>query len=217
MIKRIIITSGPTIEPIDPVRYISNRSSGKSGFHLAGEAVKRKIPEIIFITGPTCFIPSGEGVSVLKIETTQQMREQLKRYCSDADVIIMAAAVSDYRVASYSDKKIKKGMEQLTIHLIKNPDLLYELGQQKTQKQFLVGYAAETHDALENAGKKFQRKNLDLLILNEVNDENPAFDVDQNQVYFITSSGARKLDQMEKSSLASHIFDEIYLSIENKE
>lgn len=207
MFKRVIITSGPTIEPIDPVRFISNRSSGKSGYHLAHEAVKRKIPEIIFITGPTCYIPTG--VTLIQVEAALEMREQLHRYSDDADVIIMASAVSDYRVVHYSPEKIKKDQDNLTLQLVKNPDLLFELGQRKSLHQILVGYAAETHNALENAGKKFKKKNLDLLVLNEVSVDNPAFSAEDNQVYFITKDGTRKLARMEKSALAARIWDEV--------
>jgi len=205
--KRVIITSGPTSEPIDPVRFISNRSSGKSGLHLANEAVKRNIREIIFITGPTCYIP--DNVDIIRVETALEMRIQLQRFGDDADVIIMAAAVSDYRPVRFSPQKIKKNQDHLTLELVKNPDLLFELGQRKPPHQVLVGYAAETHDALENARVKFEKKNLDLLVLNEVSVDNPAFSAEDNQVYFITKDGARKLDKMEKSDLAVCIWDEV--------
>jgi phosphopantothenoylcysteine decarboxylase/phosphopantothenate--cysteine ligase len=214
MFKRVIITSGPTIEPIDPVRYISNRSSGRSGLHLADEAVNRGIPEIIFITGPTCFSPGG--VTFIPVETALEMQAQLQRYGNDADVIIMSAAVSDYRVADYSFKKIKKDQDTLTLQLVKNPDLLFELGQKKQPHQVLVGYAAETHDIFEHAGRKFEKKNLDLLVLNEVSRENPAFNTEENQVYLLTSGGMRKLDKMEKSALAVRVWDEVYKIAERK-
>ena len=207
MFKRVIITSGPTIEPIDPVRYISNRSSGRSGFYLAEEAVKRGIAEIIFITGPSCFLP--KGVTIIPVETALEMRAQLQRYSNDADVIIMSAAVSDYRVVKYSTKKIKKDQDSLALPLVKNPDLLFELGQGKKPHQVLVGYAAETHDIFRHAGEKFEKKNLDLLVLNEVSSENPAFNSEENQVYLFTSAGMRKLDKMEKSELAARIWDEV--------
>ncbi|MCP5102842.1 MAG: phosphopantothenoylcysteine decarboxylase, partial [bacterium] len=126
--KRVIITSGPTVEPIDPVRYITNRSSGKTGFHLANEAKKRGIPEIIFITGPTRHIPGG--VTVISIETALEMRDRLSKYRQDADVIIMAAAVGDYRVANYSTGKIKKNDDTLVLELVRNPDLLMEAGRE---------------------------------------------------------------------------------------
>jgi len=210
MFKQVIITSGPTIEPIDPVRFLSNRSSGKSGFQLASEAVKRGIEEIIFITGPTCYIPTGTGVTVIPVETALEMRTQLFRYFNDADVVIMAAAVSDYRAARYSTEKIKKGQDTLTLQLVKNPDLLFELGQKKRSDQIIVGYAAETHDVFENARKKFKNKNLDLLVLNEISSQNPAFSAEDNQVYLLTAEGFRRLEKMGKSTLAVYIWDEIY-------
>lgn len=210
MFKRVIITSGPTIEPIDPVRFLSNRSSGKSGFQLANEAKKRDIEEIIFITGPTCHKPTGTGVTLIPVETALEIRTQLFQYCNDADVIIMAAAVSDYKVSQYSTEKIKKDRDTLTLQLVKNPDLLFELGQKKRADQIIVGYAAETHDIFENARKKLKKKNLDLLVLNEISSQNPAFSVDDNQVYLVTAEGFRKLEKMEKSTLAIHIWDEIY-------
>jgi len=209
MFKRIVICSGPTVEPIDPVRFISNRSSGKSGLQLANEAVKRGIPEIILITGPTCLDMANPGFTVIPVETALEMREHLRRYSDDADVIIMAAAVSDYRPANYSKEKIKKDRETLTLNLVKNPDILFELGQGKKPGRILVGYAAETHDILENAREKFTRKNLDLLVLNEVSAENPAFHVDKNQVYFVTAGGFQKLEMMEKSALAARVWDQI--------
>ncbi len=208
MLKRVIITSGPTVEPIDPVRFVSNRSSGKSGLHLANEAKKRDIGEIIYITGPTCFLP--EGVTVVQVETALEMQEQLGIYAEEAGVVIMAAAVSDYRLETVSPQKIKKTQQRLTLNLVKNPDLLFELGQRKGEAQVLVGYAAETDNIFENARKKFERKNLDLLVLNEISEGNPAFNADCNQVYFFTAQGERKLESMEKANLAVYIFDEIF-------
>lgn len=207
MFKRIVITSGPTVEPIDPVRFISNRSSGKSGFNLANEAVKRGIAEIIFITGPTCYIP--EKVTLIPVETALEMRDHLQRVASTADVIIKAAAVSDYRPRHTEPLKIKKGKDSLSLELVKNPDLLMELGQAKPPGQILVGYAAETHDILENARKKFIAKNLDLLVLNEISSQNPAFNADENQVYLFTAEEYTKLDKMDKADLSARIWDEI--------
>jgi phosphopantothenoylcysteine decarboxylase/phosphopantothenate--cysteine ligase len=206
--KKVIITSGPTIEPIDPIRFISNRASGKSGYHLANEAKKRGIPEIIYITGPSFYIP--DGVSVIKIETARQMRFQLKKHAEQADVIIMAAAVGDYRVIEYQKEKIKKSKDNLTLQLTRNPDLLWELGKKKGDRQILVGYAAETGDIFENAKNKLEAKNLDLLILNKISADNPAFQVDRNQVYFVTQDIIRGLPKMEKAEIAFHIWDEIY-------
>ena len=208
MFKRVVIVSGPTVEPIDPVRFISNRSSGKSGFQLANEAKRREVEEIFFISGPTCYKP--DGVEFISVETALEMREQVFQFSEIADVIIMAAAVGDFRVEHYSDEKIKKDCDTLTLHLVKNPDILFELGQRKRNNQVLIGYAAETDHIFENARKKFEKKNVDLLILNEVSARNPAFNAEENQVYFVTRDGIRKLEKLEKSALAIHIWDEIY-------
>ncbi len=206
--KKVIITSGPTIEPLDPIRFISNRASGKSGFHLANEAKKRGIAQVIYISGPSHYLP--QGVQVIEIETALQMRSSLLEHAAEADVIIMAAAVGDYRVSEFHPEKIKKTTETLTLHLTRNPDLLLELGRNKKEKQILVGYAAETGNIFANAGKKLAAKNLDLLILNQVSPGNPAFKVDRNQVYFVTKETTRELPMMEKMELAAHIWDEIY-------
>ncbi len=209
VIERVIITSGPTIEPIDPIRFITNRSSGKSGYHLAMEAHRRGIREILYITGPSQYIPKAKGITVVRIESALEMRSYLRKFGAQSDVIIMAAAISDYRVEEYSKKKIKKKQDTLTLKLVKNPDLLLELGKVKRVNQILVGYAAETHDIFENAKRKFDAKNLDLLILNKISADNPAFQVDHNQVFLVTRDIIRELPKMEKAGIAAHIWDEI--------
>lgn len=208
MFERVIIASGPTVEPIDPVRFISNRSSGKTGFHLANEAKKREIQEIIFITGPTNYIPSD--VKVIQVETAQSMRDRILNYFDKAKVIVMAAAVSDYRSAEYFSEKIKKGDDRIYLELVKNPDIIKEIGEKKSDDQILVGFAAETSNIFENAREKFERKNLDLLVLNEISKENPVFNEDSNQVFFITKKETIKLDKMKKSAIAALIWDEIF-------
>lgn len=214
MIKRVVIGSGPTVEPIDPVRYISNRSSGKTGFYLAEEAVRRDIGDIVFVTGPTRYIPSG--VQVVNVETALQMQVAMRAAFAEADVAIMAAAVSDYRVANYQPRKIKKGEENLVLELERNPDILLGLGKLKKESQVLVGFAAETHDIFENGRKKFERKHLDVLILNEISSENPAFDVEENQVYFLTHEGYRKIPKMKKQDISALLWDEIFAIIKTK-
>jgi phosphopantothenoylcysteine decarboxylase/phosphopantothenate--cysteine ligase len=208
MFHKIIITSGPTIEPIDPVRFISNRSSGRSGFFLATEAKQRKIKEIYFITGPSRYIPSD--VNLVEVETAAEMRSKVLQHADSAQVIIMAAAVSDYKSCKYYPEKFKKDNENLTLELVKNPDILYELGQKKRPDQILVGFAAETENIFKHAEAKFKRKRLDLLILNQISLENPAFDQEYNQVYFVRKEGISKLDRLKKAEIATLIWDEIY-------
>ncbi len=207
MFSKVIITSGPTIEPIDPVRFISNRSSGKTGFFLAEEAKQRKIPEIIFISGPTHYIPSD--VKLFKVETTLEMGKILFQEAQTADLIIMAAAVCDYRSKKYYFDKIKKEKNEFMLKLVKNPDLLAQLGAQKKQGQILVGFALETENIFDNALKKFQQKNLDLLVLNELREDNPAFESDQNQIFLMTANEIKRIEKQQKRELAVIIWNEI--------
>jgi phosphopantothenoylcysteine decarboxylase/phosphopantothenate--cysteine ligase len=204
---KVLITSGPTQEPIDPVRFISNRSSGKTGFHLANEAHKRGMGRVLFITGPSCFIPPG--VELLRVETALEMRAAVNEHFAACDVVIMAAAVSDYRSAVLFQEKLKKNRDRTTLELVKNPDILEELGQRKRQGQILVGFAAETGDIFANANKKLARKNLDLLVLNEISPRNPAFGTDDNEVYLLRAGETRKIERTEKARIASLVWDEI--------
>lgn len=206
MKHKVMITSGPTLEPIDPVRFLSNRSSGKTGFYIAEEGKRRGFEEIIFITGPTGYLP--EGMKVIRIESALEMREQALKYFERSDIIIMAAAVSDFSSAKIYPEKIKKTRENFNLKLVKNPDILMELGKRKKDK-ILIGFAAETENIFKNAQKKLEGKNLDLLVLNEISEKNPAFDVDENQVYFLSGSGIRKNQKMNKREIASVLWDEI--------
>ena len=208
MFNKVLITSGPTLEPIDPVRFISNRSSGKTGYYLAYEARQRHIPRITFISGPACTLPGG--VDLIRIETAQELQRAVAEHAVDADVVIMAAAVSDYRSVKYYPEKLKKSAATFNLQLVKNPDILRELGEKKRKRQLLVGFAAETENIFENALKKFQSKNLDLLILNEISEQNPAFAAEENQVYFINRDGVSRLEKMSKARLAGRIWDEIF-------
>jgi phosphopantothenoylcysteine decarboxylase/phosphopantothenate--cysteine ligase len=205
--KKIVITSGPTLEPIDPVRFISNRSSGKTGYHLAMEARVRGIGPITFITGPTFYLPAQ--VEVIQVETAQEMRAAVGCHFRQADVIIMAAAVSDYRSLKYYPEKLKKNNDSMTLELVKNPDILLEIGRRKRKNQILVGFAAESEDIFANAQKKLIAKNLDLLVLNEISEANPAFGCEENQVYLVRPDGVRKLDKMSKAHIAAVIWDDI--------
>jgi phosphopantothenoylcysteine decarboxylase/phosphopantothenate--cysteine ligase len=206
--NKIIITSGPTLEPIDPVRFISNRSSGKTGYHLALEAKTRGIGPIVFITGPTFFLPSG--VDLIQVETAQEMHDAIAEHFSQADVVIMAAAVSDYRSLKYYPDKLKKNSEKIILELVKTPDILLQLGQRKQKNQILVGFAAETEDIFVNAQKKLFSKNLDLLVLNEISQINPAFGSEENQVYLMRPDVIKKIDKMNKAQIAKLIWDEIF-------
>lgn len=207
MFDRILIASGPTVEPIDPVRFLSNRSSGKTGFHLAAEARRRNLGPVTFVTGPTAFLP--EGVEIVPVESAQEMRAAMIGRFAGAEVVVMAAAVSDYRSVKYYPDKLKKSGERFTLELVSNPDILQELGRRKRPGQVLVGFAAETEDHFANAQRKLEAKNLDLLVLNEISEENPAFGCEENQVYFVRADGVRKLERMAKALVAARVWDEV--------
>ena len=207
MFERILIASGPTLEAIDPVRFLSNRSSGLTGFHLADQACERGLGPVTFVTGPTAFLPPG--VDLVQVESAQEMRAAMNAVAARADVIIMAAAVSDYRSLKYYPEKLKKNGERFVLELVKNPDILLDLGRRKRPGQLLVGFAAETDDIFANAQRKLEAKHLDLLVLNEVSADNPAFGDVENQVYLVRPDGVRRLERMGKAGVAAAVWDEI--------
>ena len=205
--KKILITAGPTQEPLDPIRFITNRSSGKMGYALA-EAAQIRGAEVTLITGPTR-VPLPRGVKVISVETAGQMYDATIKHHQSMDTVIMAAAVADYRPAEFSPKKIKKEKNNVTIAMVKNPDILAEMGKKKGTT-FLVGFAAETEDLLANAQQKLQTKNVDLIIANDVTQPGAGFETDTNIVTLLCRNGkSEKLPQMSKESLAHKIFDKI--------
>ena len=201
--KKILVTAGGTIEPIDPVRFICNRSSGKMGYEIA-KAAKIQGAEVILISGnATAKVP--ENVKFVKVETAEQMREKVLAEFDSVDAVIMSAAVSDYRVKNIASQKIKKDSETLTLELVKNPDILKELGQLK-KNQLLVGFAAETQNVIEYAKKKIVEKNLDFIVANDVSQEGAGFSVDTNIISIIDRAGQiENLPKMLKSELAEKI------------
>ncbi len=207
MIKCAVIVSGPTVEPIDPVRYISNHSSGKSGLFLAQEAVKRGIDEIIYITGPTNYIP--DDVKVINVGTALEMHSKVMEFLPDADVLIMAAAVADYRPAEVAYRKIKKSEETMTLTLVKNPDILKDAGGRKRDDQVVVGYAAETDDFMKNGRNKMVNKKADMIVLNHISESNPVFGSDHNEIYLLTENNSKEVKRTTKDVIASEIWDEI--------
>lgn len=211
--KRVLVTAGPTTEPIDPVRYISNRSSGKMGYSLAEAAVQRGA-EVVLVSGP-CRLPKPAGVKFVAVESACQMQEAVLAEYADADVVIMAAAVADYRVAEPADHKLKKTADndEMVLRLIKNPDILQSLGEQKT-RQFLVGFAAETDNVEEYAKAKLQKKHADMLVANDVSRRDAGFDVDTNQVTIFSADGSRQVCPLaSKRVVADYILDAILQKI----
>ncbi|MEC4116914.1 bifunctional phosphopantothenoylcysteine decarboxylase/phosphopantothenate--cysteine ligase CoaBC [Myroides phaeus] len=181
--KKILITAGPTYEPIDPVRFIGNHSSGKMGFDIAMEAAKRGA-EVVLVSGPTNQKISHPLVKVISILSAKEMYTVCHDYFESVDAVVAAAAVADYRPKHVADQKIKKNSEEFVIEMDKNPDILASLGAIK-KKQFLIGFALETQNEVEHAKQKIVKKNLDLIVLNSLNDKGAGFGKPTNKVTFI--------------------------------
>lgn len=207
--KKILVTAGPTIEAIDPVRYITNRSSGKMGYQIAKEAVRRGA-KVTLISGKTAEkIPYGVS-EFISIESSEDMYEAVINRVDEMDIIIKSAAVADYTPEQKSESKIKKSDGDMCIELKRTHDILFEAGQHKRDDQILVGFAAETDDILKNATSKMQRKNLDLIVANDVKKEGAGFGVDTNIVNIIDRDGTvTALPLMDKSMVAKMLFDKI--------
>lgn len=204
----VLVTAGGTREPIDPVRYISNHSSGKMGYALAGAAMNRGA-RVILVSAPTSIAPPA-GVSLVQVETAMEMRDAVLEHYPGADVVIKAAAVADYRPRLAAEQKIKKAGATLALELDKNPDILMELGSNKRKGVTLVGFAAETENLLENAREKVKKKNLDLLVANDVTMPGAGFGADTNIARLIHPDGrVISLELMDKYDLANRILDDI--------
>lgn len=184
--KRILITAGPTYESIDPVRFIGNHSSGKMGFDIANEAAN-KGAEVILISGPTHLNLQNSSIKLIRVKSAEQMYNACHEYYNEVDVAIAAAAVADYRPKNVANQKIKKKESTLFIELEKTKDILASLGELK-KHQFLIGFALETENEIEHAKQKIQKKNLDLIVLNSLNDEGAGFGQPTNKVTFISKN-----------------------------
>lgn len=202
----LMITAGPTLEPIDPVRYISNRSSGKTGYAIARAAAKRGA-NVTLVSGPTA-IPDPDGVRVIRVETACEMLEAAQAAFQDCDIAVFSAAVADVRPAHHVNRKLKKGTDDSSlksIELVRNPDILATLGAEKG-KRLVIGFAAETDHVIENAQEKLKTKNADLIIANKVG-EGLAFGTEENQVTFVSADEIQNLPLMPKSLMADCILD----------
>jgi len=205
----VIVTAGPTHEPIDPVRYLTNRSSGKMGFAIAQEAADRGA-QTILVSGPTA-LTAPRGVEVIQVETALQMRAAMLDHLPKATVVIKAAAVSDYRLAKPATSKLKKSEESHTLELVPNPDILKEIGAQKGAR-IVVGFAAETGDLLRQAGGKLKEKNLDLIVVNDIGAEGAGFSHDTNVVSILDlDGGVEELPLLPKRQVARRILDRVVL------
>jgi phosphopantothenoylcysteine decarboxylase/phosphopantothenate--cysteine ligase len=206
---KILVTAGPTVEPIDPVRYITNRSSGKMGYALA-RAARRRGASVTLVSGPTSLKPPY-GVEFCGVKTAEDMKQAVFENRPKCNIIIKAAAVSDYRPRDSAAHKIKKDEDSLSLELVKNPDILAELGSvRKESNCLLVGFAAETKDLMANAKKKLRAKNLDMIVANDVSREDSGFETDTNIVKIIYSDGRiEDLALMTKDEVADLVLDRI--------
>ena len=206
--ETVLVTAGPTREPLDPVRYLSNYSSGKMGYAIA-KAARERGARVILVSGPTSLAPPG-GVEYEPVSSAEEMNRKVPDYFPESTIVIKAAAVADYRPASASESKIKKrGASPTALELVENPDILASLGEKK-QKQLLVGFAAETGDLLGNARQKMSSKNLDMIVANDVTQEGAGFDVDTNIVRLLYPDGSvESCEQMSKVDLAHHLLDRV--------
>lgn len=211
--KHVLITAGPTIEKIDPVRYISNFSTGKMGFRLANEAARRGA-EVTLVCGPVDkSLKLANGIKRIDVESAKEMLAAAESAFSDADIAIMAAAVADYAPAKYHDSKIKREHEEFeAINLVKNPDIARTLGERKKKNQILVGFALETDNGATNALEKLKKKNLDMIVLNSLADKGAGFGTETNKITIYTA--AEKSEPIvfglkDKAQVASDIFDAI--------
>ena len=206
--KKILITAGPTYESIDPVRFIGNHSSGKMGFDIATCAAE-KGAEVILVTGPTHLKVENDGIQTIRVVSAQQMYEACHNHYDQVDVAIAAAAVADYRPKNIAVHKIKKATENMTIELEKTVDILASLGALKKQ-QFLIGFALETENEIEHAKQKIEKKNLDLIVLNSLQDEGAGFGKPTNKITFIDKSFAvQPMELKSKEAVANDIINKI--------
>jgi len=206
---KILVTAGATVEPIDPVRYLSNRSSGKMGYALA-RAARRRGASVILVSGPTALLPPA-GVTFRAVKTAEDMKRAVLDHCPECHVIIKAAAVADYRPRKTAPRKIKKNADSFSLELERTPDILAQLGAlKKTYSYFLVGFAAETESLLSNAKAKLTAKNLDLIVANDVSRSDAGFEADTNRVKILYRDGTvEDVPLMSKDRVADLVLDRI--------
>lgn len=205
--KKVLITAGPTREPLDPVRFLSNRSSGKMGYALA-RAARRRGAEVTLVSGPVALAPPP-GVELVSVTTAEDMAEAVLSRYSRMDVIVKSAAVADFKPMSCQPLKIKKSPQGLHLDLVKNIDILAELGKNRVSGQVLVGFAAESHDHVREGQRKLKEKNLDLIVVNDILGNRTGFDVETNQVTLISRSASQELPLLSKEETANRIWDAV--------
>jgi phosphopantothenoylcysteine decarboxylase/phosphopantothenate--cysteine ligase len=203
--RHVLVTAGTTREALDPVRFIGNRSTGKMGYAIAAAAAARGAA-VTLVSGPAD-LPTPAGVTLVKVESALDMLAACETAFPTADVAIGAAAPADYRPADYHDQKIKKAGDEISIRLVKNPDIIAALGQLKRPGQVTVAFAAETEHLIENARAKLVKKNADFVVANDVTAAGAGFGVDTNKVTFVTAGGEEDLPLMSKQEVADRILD----------
>lgn len=205
--KTVLISAGPTISRIDPVRYLTNNSTGKMGYSIAEEARDRGA-NVILVSGPSNIIPPS-NIKVIKVTTNEEMKNEILKYYDESDIVIKSAAVADYKIKQYSSEKIKKHEDELNLTFVKDNDILKMLGERKNG-QILVGFAAESNNIIENAKRKIKAKNLDYIVANDITSADTGFASDDNKVIIISKDGEELyLDKMNKRKVASKIFETI--------
>lgn len=200
--KRVIVTAGPTREAIDPVRFISNKSTGKMGYAIAEEAAKNS--HVFLISGPTNLTPP-KNCTFVAVTTAEEMFDKVNQLLDDADVLIMTAAVADYRPKFVADNKLKKGEGTFVIEMERTKDILFEMSKRKEANHTFIGFAAETENLLENAKGKLERKKLDWIVANDVSNPKIGFGSDRNAVTIIGTNRKFSLPIMSKKKLAKEI------------
>lgn len=206
--KKVLISAGPTVEKIDPVRYITNRSSGKMGYELAREFACRGA-DVTLVSGPTNLTAPSLVKNFIPVESAIDMEKVMVTYSENSDIIIMSAAVGDFRIKNFSAQKLKKD-DVLVLELEKNPDILKELGEKKRENQILIGFAAETQNHEEYAKKKLKEKNLDMIIVNDVSRKDIGFESDENEVIVYSYGEEYRLEKNHKRIIAALIVDYVY-------
>lgn len=203
--KTVLITAGPTYEAIDPVRFIGNHSSGKMGFSLAEEAAKRGA-KVILISGPTILNCENENINLIRVTSAKEMFTKVFEFYENTDIAIASAAVADYAPKEMATQKIKKSEDLMTLELVKNPDILKTMGEKK-KRQFLVGFALETNNEEQNAKEKLEKKNLDAIVLNSLQDKGAGFKKDTNKIKIISNKEILEFHLKSKKAVAKDILD----------
>ncbi|HEB68124.1 MAG TPA: bifunctional phosphopantothenoylcysteine decarboxylase/phosphopantothenate--cysteine ligase CoaBC [Desulfobulbus sp.] len=205
--KKIVVTAGPTREPLDPARFLSNRSSGKMGYALARTAARRGA-EVVLVSGPVA-LPEPVGIRTIQVNTADEMRAQVVSLARNADIVIKAAAVADFKPEKYRRQKIKKSSAGTVIELEQNTDILAELGKTRQPGTLLVGFAAESRNHEQEGFRKLRQKNVDLVVVNDILGAATGFDVDTNQVLLVDGNGSRRLPLLSKVETANRIWDHV--------